>query len=99
MDYEYIIQAFNESGDLIEELNRGWTTLANNESTSINETFIFDKPFERAKVNVLLNKLTSGNEANAKRRFWWKDENYPDSINIHFWVEEITGPKITFNVS
>jgi hypothetical protein len=95
MKYEYIIEAVNESGDTLFEIDRENISLADNESKTIKENFSFSKPFERAEINVLLNKITSGNDINSKRKFWWKDENYPNSVDIHFWVEEITGPKIT----
>ena len=96
MDYEFIIEAINENNTVLYEIDRKNITLQDNESASFYENFTFSKPFGRAKINILLNKITSGNDINAERQFWWKDENYPNSINIHFWVEEITGPTITF---
>ena len=80
---------------LFRSLDRAELSLSNNESITIYENLSFKEAFERAKINIQLNKLTSGNEINAKRNFWWPDPNYPDNISIHFWIEEITGPKIT----
>lgn len=96
MDYELVIEAINESDAVLFEIDRKNITLQDNESASFYEEFIFPKPFGRAKINILLNKITSGNDINAERPFWWGDENYPNTINVHFWVEEITGPTITF---
>ncbi|MEK6918375.1 MAG: DUF1616 domain-containing protein [Nanoarchaeota archaeon] len=95
MEYEYVIEAFDKNNTLLFELDRNKFNLSDNESITLNENFTFKSHFENAKISILLNKLTSGNEINAQRKFWWKDENYPNSVDIHFWVEEITGPKIT----
>jgi len=94
MKYEYIINIINESGKTTFELDKKKLYLSNNESKTISENFNINKSFGRSKIDIQLNKLTSGNEINAKNRFWWKDKNYPNNITIHFWVEEITGPKI-----
>jgi len=94
MEYEYIINVYDEEENLLFEIERGNINLENNQSITIDSEVSFDEPFERAKVNIELNKITSGDEINSKRLFYWSDPNYPDQINIHFWIEEITGPKI-----
>lgn len=96
MEYEYVIEAIDQNDSVLFEIERKMLVLLDNQSITLNRNFTFDKPFGRAKINIELNKITSGNDINAQRQFWWKDENYPNTINIHFWVEEITGPTITF---
>lgn len=93
MNYEYVINAENET-NILSELTRGNISLKNNESITINENIKMKSGFERAKISIILNKITSGDETASKSKFYWSDENYAEKITIHFWIEEITGPKI-----
>ncbi len=95
MEYEYVINVGNETGEILSELDRKNISLSDNETITIYKEFSFNNHFERSKINIQLNKITSSNKINAQRKFWWEDPNYPETINIHFWIEEITGPKIT----
>lgn len=89
MDYNYTINALNNSGAVIYKISEGKFSLANNKSKTIFKKFKLPKYFGRAEINIQLNKITSGGKINAERRFWWPDPNYPNKIDIHFWVEEI----------
>lgn len=93
VEYNYIVEAYDVNNTLLFEINKGGFTLANNESKTINENYIFNKPFDRAKVEIKITKNLIG-EPEFKRKLWWPDPNYPMSIDIHFWVDEIVPTRI-----
>ncbi len=95
VEYNYTINSYDVNNTLLFEIDKGVFTLANNESKTINQDFSFSKGFERAKVEVVISKNLIG-EPEFKRKLWWQDPNYPYEIDIHFWVEEIKGPTITY---
>lgn len=96
MKYEYVINVFNESNEILYELDRGELSLANNESATIYRSFNINKSFDRAKINIELKKIRIGEEPEFRKKMWWPDPNLENiTINIHFWVEEIKGPTIT----
>ena len=72
---------------VIFELDKGDIFLKNNESQTFYKDFKFNKPFDRAKINVKIVKNEMG-EPLFKKKLWWEDPNKIDEINIHFWVKE-----------
>ena len=94
INYDYSIEVFDEKENFMFELDKGSFLLADNESWTINEDFNINEHFDRAKINIKLIKHHIG-EPWFKKKLWWPDPNYPNEINIHFWVEEIKGPTIT----
>ena len=90
VEYNYIVEAYDVNNTLLFEINKGSFTLANNESRTISENYIFNNPFGRAKVEIKITKNLIG-KPEFKRRLWWPDPNYPMEIEIHFWVDEIVG--------
>ena len=89
MDYEYTISA----GDEI--LGTGVVPLKHEEQESVSHTFAFGEHFEKSKISIEITKVPTGEEPKFKSKLWWPDPNYPEKIDIHFWVEEIVGPTIT----
>ena len=87
MNYTYNVSAFDNEGNLIFELDKGDIFLKNNESKTFYKDFKFNKPFDRAKINVKIVKNEMG-EPLFKKKLWWEDPNKIDEINIHFWVKE-----------
>jgi len=86
MDYSYdiIIQYSNKTIPT----NSGNFFLANNETKTIENSFIMNEGFDKAKISVRLDKLIE----NPMQ----KDLNLKNiSLFIHLWVEEIKGPTIT----
>jgi hypothetical protein len=94
MAYNYTVEVYDENDTFLYELNKGRIYLAENESTSRFENFTMKKPFGRVKINVNIVKDDLGIVPDFKKKLWWPDPNYPEEIDIHLWVEEITGPKI-----
>lgn len=94
MRYYYDVSAFDENETLISEIDSGEFILENNQSSTLFKDFILNRGFARAKVVVQLDKDISLETPEFKKKLWWPDPNYPMQIDIHFWVEEITGPKI-----
>lgn len=96
MKYEYVIDAFNESGEKMFEIDSGEVTLANNESKTFFKEVSMKNHFERAKINIEIKKNGVGEEPEFRKKLWWPDPNLENIvIDIHFWIEEITGPTIT----
>ncbi|MGY4884779.1 MAG: hypothetical protein ACP5NZ_04345 [Nanobdellota archaeon] len=94
VNYSYSIDAYNESGDWQYNMDKGNFILGMNESGSVNETFIMGEHFNRTKIVVNVSKDLSLERPKFKDKLWWPDPNYPMSIDIHFWVEEIEGTSI-----
>jgi hypothetical protein len=95
MRYTYTIDAFDENDTLLYNMDSGEFILADNESKTIDERFIMYSHFNRTKIQVNITKDLSLETPSFKNKLWWPDPNYPMNIDIHFWVEEITGPTIT----
>jgi hypothetical protein len=95
MRYVYNIGVYDENNTFKYSLDSGEIYLFNNESTTIHEKFVMNEPFGRADIVVNITKDLSLETPSFKKKLWWPDPNYPMNIDIHFWVEEITGPTIT----
>ena len=94
VEYNYVINAYDVNNTLLFEIDNGTFTLANDESKTLNTDYKFSDRFGRAKIEVVINKNLIG-EPEFKRMLWWPDPNYPTSIDIHFWVDEIVPTTIT----
>lgn len=97
MNYKYNISAFDVNGTFIKELSKGEVYLGNNMSQSVFVKYNLPKGFERTQVKVLVTKDDLGKVPDYKKKFWWPDPNYPTQIDVHFWVDEVTGPKVIFS--
>ena len=91
--YNYTVNAYDVNNTLLFSIDRGEFTLSNNETNTISESYVFDKSFNRAKIEVVINKNLIGTPE-FKRKLWWPDPNYPTSIDVHFWVDEIVQTRI-----
>lgn len=88
--YNYTIEAMDSNNQALFKINNGSFTIKHNESLTINESFSFNKSFERAKIQITLNKqIDSINKPNFKKELWHQDPNYQTDLDIHFWVNEI----------
>jgi hypothetical protein len=95
MRYYYTIDAYDENNTSYYNMDKGEFVLLNNESKTINEQFAMNKHFNRTKIVINISKDLSLETPDFKKKLWWPDPNYPMNIDVHFWVEEITGPSIT----
>ncbi len=89
MKYHYNISAFDINNKFLFEIDSGEVFLKDNESTTLSEKYKFPKEFERAKVSIIIDKDHLDIVPDFKKKLWWPDPNYPNKIDIHFWVEEI----------
>jgi hypothetical protein len=94
MRYEYSVDAFDESDKLLYNLDKGEFILEDNQSVRVDDRLIMDEHFNRTKIVLNVQKDLSLETPAFKKKLWWPDPNYPMSIDIHFWVEEIRGPVI-----
>jgi hypothetical protein len=94
MRYYYNISAYNEEGNFLYNMDYGEFDLLHNESKTIYEEFTMKEHFNRTKIVINIEKDLSLETPSFKKKLWWPDPNYPMDIDIHFWVEEITGPTI-----
>ncbi len=95
MKYYYNITSYNENDAFLYEIDSGEFILMNNETKTINETFVMEEHFDRQRIIVNIEKDLSLETPKFKKKLWWSDPNYPMNIDIHFWIEEIRGPTIT----
>lgn len=95
MRYNYTIDAYGEDDSLLYNMDKGEFILLDNETKTIYEEFTMYKHFNRTKVVVNVTKDLSLETPSFKNKLWWPDPNYPMSIDVHFWIEEIQGPTIT----
>lgn len=95
VQYDYIVNAYDVNNALLFSIDSGSFALANNESKSVNVDYKFDSSFNRAKIQVIITKNLIG-APEFKRKLWWPDPNYPYTIDIHFWLDEIVPTTITF---
>lgn len=96
MNYEYIIEVFDENEDFMFQFAREEFFLGHEEKKTFSQDFSFDQSFDRAKINIKIIKIHPEEEPWFKKKLWWPDPNYPNEINIHLWIEEIVGTTITF---
>lgn len=94
MGYDYKVEVY-KGDDFWYMLDSGRVTMQDNESRTVKSEFVLSKGFERARVQIIVEKDHLGIVPDFKKKLWWPDPNYPNSIDIHFWVEEIVGPTIT----
>jgi hypothetical protein len=94
MRYTYTIDAYDENNTFLFNVDEDEFILEDNQSVTVGERFIMDNPFHRAKIVVNVNKDLSLETPKFKKKLWWPDPNYPMSIDVHFWVEEIEGTQI-----
>lgn len=94
MRYYYTIDAFDEEGNLLYNMDKDEFILSNNQSRTINEQFVMAGHFNRTKIMINVSKDLSLERPKFKDKLWWPDPNYPMSIDLHFWVEEVEGPTI-----
>ena len=90
MGYDYSIDVY-KGDDFWYSLDSGRVTMQDNESVIVKEDFVLSKGFERARIQINVDKDHLGITPDFKKKLWWPDPNYPNSIDIHFWVEEIVG--------
>ena len=96
MRYVYSIDAYDENESLLYNMDKGEFILNENETKTIKEQFVMHSDFNRTKIVVSVDKDLSLETPKFKKKLWWPDPNYPMSIDIHFWVEQVEGVKITF---
>jgi hypothetical protein len=94
MAYNYTINIL-DTNNLIKKIDSGRISLENNMSTSISSSYNINKGFERAQIKIIIEKDDLGIIPDFKKKLWWPDPNYPKTIDIHFWTDEVTGPTIT----
>ncbi len=87
IDMDYLYNITIQYNSKTEEYDTKSITLKNNESQLFLNIFSLPRNFEKAKISIELIKLTENKMQ--------KDPNLKNiTIDLHFWVEEITGPKI-----
>ena len=87
MNYTYTI--YVEYGNTTSQIDYGDIELTYNQMSLISEEFSLDEGFTKAKVNIGLEKLVE--------KPMQKDPNLQNqTLNIHFWVEEIQPTRIIF---
>lgn len=89
MRYYYNISAFDTNNRFLFEINSGEVFLRDNETITLFEKYKFPDGFGRAKVSVIIDKDHMNIVPDFKKKLWWPDPNYPNKIDIHFWVDEI----------
>jgi hypothetical protein len=94
MRYEYFIGAFDVNNSLIMEIDEGEVLLEDNESVTIFQEYSLPKDFLRAKVLITITKDHLNITPEFKKKLWWPDPNYPNEIEIHFWVDEVVPTRI-----
>ena len=97
MRYEYSVDAFDEQGNLLDNMDSGEFELGMDEQVRVDEIFSFGYHFNRTQIVVNITKDLSLEKPKFKDKLWWPDPNYPTSIDIHFWIEEIEGTSIIIN--
>ena len=92
--YVYTVDAFDEGGTLLYNMDSGEFILGMNEYGTVNEIFKMGTHFNRTEIVVNVSKDLSLETPRFKNKLWWPDPNYPMSIDLHFWVEEVEGTQI-----
>jgi hypothetical protein len=94
MGYNYTIAAYDVNNTFLYQMDSGNIILNNNQSVTIPENFSINQSFGRMEIVVNITKDNLGITPDFKKKLWWPDPNYPTEIDIHFWLDEITGTKI-----
>jgi hypothetical protein len=95
MRYTYSVDVFDETGEFLYNMDKGEFVLGMDESAVIEESFKLVEHFNRTEIVVNVSKDLSLERPKFKDKLWWPDPNYPMSIDIHFWIEEVEGTSIT----
>jgi hypothetical protein len=88
MGYNYTVNAYDENGILLFNIDSGKAVLENNETKTISEEFSVKNHFGRMEIIANISKDNLGIVPDFKKKLWWPDPNYPTSIDIHMWVSE-----------
>jgi hypothetical protein len=94
MKYLYTVDAFSEEDEYLYNMDKGEFELRMDEMGKIDETFKLVEDFNRTKIQVNITKDLSLERPKFKDKLWWPDPNYPISIDIHFWIEQVEGTSI-----
>ena len=86
MAYIYRVEVFTDN-ELMEVIETERISIQDNESLTINETFMFAEEFNRSRIQVSIEKDHLNITPDFKKKLWWPDPNYPNEIDIHFWIE------------
>ena len=93
VEYNYSVIAYDVNESVLFKIGEGSFRLGDNESETVKQNYKFDKAFNRAKVEVIIEKNLIGTPW-FKKKLWWSDPNYPMKIDVHFWVDEIVQTQI-----
>lgn len=93
MGYDYSVDAY-KGNEFWYNLDSGRVFIGDNESATLGGEFVLNKGFDRARIQINIEKDHLDIVPDFKKKLWWPDPNYPDSVDIHFWVEEIVGATI-----
>ncbi len=88
MRYWYNVSVFDVDGDFVKVVDYGSFDIGHNETWTLNERVLFDSDFGRERVEVMVKKDHKNIAPEFKTKLWWPDPNYPERIDIHFWVDE-----------
>ena len=89
MGYNYTIKALDTNNTIIKEISSGNIILQDNQTKTTLAYYKLDKGFERSKILVTINKDHLNITPEFKTKLWWPDPNYPNQIQIHFWIDEV----------
>jgi len=98
MGYTYTIKVYDINETFLFEVGKGKLVLVNNETETINADYKFNQSFGRAKIEVLVKKIKL-ETPDFEKKLWWEDPNYPNEIDVHFWVDEIVPMRIVITKS
>lgn len=87
MNYTYNINAYDANNSLLFNIGSGNFGLADNESRTFTQNYAFANSFERAKIEILVEKIKIETPW-FEKKLWWPDPNYPTKIDLHFWVDK-----------
>lgn len=95
VEYNYTVNAYDENYSLMFPIDKGSFILYNNQTETTEENYTFNQSFTRSEIEVNITKTLIGTPE-FKKKLWWQDPNYPYSIDIHFWVNQVVGTTVTF---
>jgi len=95
MGYDYSVDVY-KGDEFWYTLDSGRVLVGDNESVRVDERFLLSGGFDRARVLINIEKDHLDIVPDFKTKLWWPDPNYPESVDIHFWVEEIVGASVTY---
>ena len=96
MGYDYSVDVY-KGEDFWYNLDSGRILIGNNESETVSEKFTLSRGFDRVRIQVVVEKDHLGIVPDFKKKLWWPDPNYPDSIDIHFWTDEIVPVSVRYD--